>query len=210
MTLKGPEAYELLADETRRKILYLLRVKEMNVTQIAEQLGVTSQAIYHHMKKLVKGNMVEITREERRGHLLEAYYRATAEEFLLSHGNLDPKNLRDRENLEAQVKAILKVLNDVCGLDLGFNKDDVSEIVDMEIALDHSWKFPEDVEKQIWANEDLDVFSKVMATRLVKTILIPENLFEKEFTIRKHIREKVLSLSKKNKQKLKVAQISKR
>ena len=46
MVVKEPEAFQLLADETRRKILYLLRVKEMTVSQLSSELGLTSQAVY--------------------------------------------------------------------------------------------------------------------------------------------------------------------
>ncbi|MFO7618288.1 MAG: ArsR family transcriptional regulator [Thermoplasmata archaeon] len=39
--ITDPEAFQLLADETRRKMIYLLRVKDMTVSQIAEQMGLT-------------------------------------------------------------------------------------------------------------------------------------------------------------------------
>jgi DNA-binding transcriptional ArsR family regulator len=81
-----PKAFQLLADGTRRKIVYLLRVKEMSVSQLAAELNLTPQAVYHHVKKLVKGGLVEVSREERCGHLIESYYRATAEMFSFSLG----------------------------------------------------------------------------------------------------------------------------
>jgi len=85
-TIKDPKAFELLADETRRKIIYLLRVKEMTVSQIAAEMGLTVQAIYHHIRKLKAAAMVEVSREERVGHFIETYYRSAAEMFMLSHG----------------------------------------------------------------------------------------------------------------------------
>ncbi len=84
--ITDPEAFQLLADETRRRIIYLLRAKEMTVAQIAEQLKLTPQAIYHHIRKLKDIDMVEIAREKRVDHLIETYYRATAEVFNLTHG----------------------------------------------------------------------------------------------------------------------------
>ncbi len=85
--ISDPEAFQLLGDETRRKIVFLLRVKEMTVSQISAELNVTPQAVYHHIKKLQTAEMIEVTREERVGHLIESYYRTTAEVFICSVGN---------------------------------------------------------------------------------------------------------------------------
>jgi DNA-binding transcriptional ArsR family regulator len=85
--ITDPEAFQLLADETRRKMVFLLRVKDMTVSQIAAELNLTPQAVYHHIKKLQKADLVEVSREERLGHLIESYYRATAESFYLSMGS---------------------------------------------------------------------------------------------------------------------------
>lgn len=84
--ITNPDAFQLLADETRRRIIYLLRAKEMTVAQIAESLKLTPQAIYHHIRKLKDSDMVEVAREERVDHFIETYYRATAEIFSLAHG----------------------------------------------------------------------------------------------------------------------------
>ena len=46
MVIKDPEAVELLGDATRRRIIYLLRVRERTISQIAEELRITPQAIY--------------------------------------------------------------------------------------------------------------------------------------------------------------------
>ncbi|MDH3364641.1 MAG: winged helix-turn-helix domain-containing protein [Thermoplasmata archaeon] len=85
-TIKDPEAFEILADETRRRIIYLLKVKEMTVSQMAPELGLTVQAIYHHIRKMKKVGVVEVAREERVGHFIETYYRSAAEMFHLSCG----------------------------------------------------------------------------------------------------------------------------
>jgi ArsR family transcriptional regulator len=76
--IKNPEAFKLLGDETRRKIVLFLRVKEITVSQMADKLNITSQAIYHHIGKLQKGDVLGVAREERIGHLS----RATTEQLL--------------------------------------------------------------------------------------------------------------------------------
>lgn len=196
MVIKEPEAYALLADETRRKILYLLRVKEMTVSQIAEELGVTSQAIYHHMKKLLRGKMVEITREERVGHLIESYYRATAEDFLLSHGKIKPTSLRDRKNLEEQVTTVLNTLNGL-GLDLEFDREKILQIVDIQVALSACSKCDPKIEDRIWNKEELDVRARLLATEFAGILSMSDELFaQRQETARKQ-RELLLSLLKR-------------
>ena len=110
--ITDPEAFQLMADETRRRIVYLLRAKERTVSQIAEELGLTPQAIYHHIRKLKEADMVEIAREERVDHFIETYYRATAEMFHLSHGKGGSSKYFEeetREALDAMSKLGLKV-----------------------------------------------------------------------------------------------------
>ena len=51
--IKDPDAIELLGDETRRRVIYLLRARELTISQMAEELGLTPPAIYHHIKKLL-------------------------------------------------------------------------------------------------------------------------------------------------------------
>ncbi len=99
--ITDPEAFQLLADETRRRIIYLLRAKEMTVAQIAEELKLTPQAIYHHIRKLKDTEMVEVAREERVDHFIETYYRATAEMFNLAHGEAGSQKVLEEEAREA-------------------------------------------------------------------------------------------------------------
>ena len=58
-TINDPGAFKLLGDETRRKMVFLLRAKEMTVSQVAEELDLTPQAVYHHIRKLVEGVLVK-------------------------------------------------------------------------------------------------------------------------------------------------------
>ena len=94
--IKDPEAFRLLADETRRRVIYLLRAKDMTVSQIAAELNLTPQAIYHHIRKMRDTGLVEVAREERVDHFIETYYRATAEIFNFSHGEGMPQAFAGR------------------------------------------------------------------------------------------------------------------
>lgn len=90
-----PEAYKLLGDENRRKMIFLLRAKELTVSEIAKELNVTPQAIYHHIKKLENAGLVQVTREKRCGHLIESYYQVTAETFICGTGELKGEPLKE-------------------------------------------------------------------------------------------------------------------
>lgn len=83
----GAGTMKLLEEKTRRSILNLVSADELTVSQIAEELRMTPQNIYQQLGRLVEAGLVRATREERRGHLMERYYRAAAENFY--YGNLD-------------------------------------------------------------------------------------------------------------------------
>ncbi len=60
--IADPEVIKLMLEDTRRKILQLLRNKEMTISQLSEILGKTPQTIYHHIEKLKDAGLVEVKR----------------------------------------------------------------------------------------------------------------------------------------------------
>jgi DNA-binding transcriptional ArsR family regulator len=193
MIIKEPEAFELLADETRRKILYLLRVKEMTVSQISAELGITSQAIYHHIKKLLHGKMIEVAKEERMGHLIESYYRATAEDFLLSTGKVSSQTLHDKKLAEEQAAGVLSALNKL-GFNLEFDKNKISQLADLRAGLDWPCSALGKFEDEIWNMEDLDLQMRTMTAEVAGTLLMSDKEFTRQQENRKKIRDLLLSL----------------
>lgn len=198
MVIKEPEAFQLLADETRRKILYLLRVKEMTVSQLAAELGITSQAVYHHTKKLLKGKMVEVVREVRIGHLIESYYRATAEDFLLSHGKMTSQTLRDKKLAEEQVTTVLNALNRL-GFNLEFDENKISQLVNLRAELVECCSGKEKFEDDIWNMDDLNLLTKMMATEFLGTLLMSDEEFARRQANHKRFADMLRSLGKKQK-----------
>ena len=198
--LRDPKAFQLLADETRRKILYLLRVKEMTVSQLAKELNLTPQALYHHIKKLLKGEMVEVVREERIGHLIESYYRATAEDFLLTHGKISSQTFRDRKLAEEQVTTVLNALKRL-GFNLEFDEKKISQLIDLRAGLNRSCeaagKKKFEIEDEIWNLDDLNFLTKMMATDFAGKLLMSDDEFARQQEIRKKLRDLLLSLAKK-------------
>jgi DNA-binding transcriptional ArsR family regulator len=188
--IQDPEVFQLLADQTRMKIVFHLRAKEMTVKQLAEELKVTPQAIYHHIKKLQKGDLVEVTREERHRHLIESYYRATAECFTCNVGKLPVS----RKRAEEKVKTVMKELKRV-GFNLDSDENKISELINVKRELDECCNIDE-YEDRISNLDTLDVNTQQMMREFTKTLSMSDEQFVEQQTIRKKFRDLLLSLVK--------------
>ena len=56
--MKIQQVFEALADENRRKILELLKRKDMAVNEIGEHLPITGASLSHHLNKLKAADLV--------------------------------------------------------------------------------------------------------------------------------------------------------
>ena len=189
--IKDPEAFQLLADETRRKIVFLLRVKEMTVSQIAAELGITPQAVYHHIKKLLKGKLVEVAREERIDHLIESYYRTTAETFFCSVG----KTFSSRKLAKEQVTTILNTLKRL-GFNLELDENKISQLIDVSSSLEECSGSGE-FEDAISELEDVDFLMKQTVQEYAETLSMSDEEFVRQQELKKKFRDLLLSLLKK-------------
>jgi DNA-binding transcriptional ArsR family regulator len=194
-TITDPESFQLLADETRRKIVFLLRVKEMTVSRIAEELNITPQAVYHHIKKLLKGDMIEVVREERLGHLIESYYQATAETFSFSLGQTSVRSSRSRKLAKEQETAILAALNKL-GFKLEYDEKQVSQLVDVKTKIDVCCgaKKYEDAVANI---DDLDLISKLAVEEYAELLSMSDEEYSRQQEMKKKLRDLLISLIKK-------------
>ncbi len=189
--ITNPEAFQLLADETRRKVMFLLRVKEMTVSQIAAELNVTPQAIYHHIKKLQKGEIVEVVREERVDHLIESYYRTTAETFSFSVGTTSKGIMATKEHTTT-------VLNALKNLGFKIEPDDkkISQLVDIQVELKKCCAAGQ-FEDKISELDDVDFLTKLTLEEYVEALSMSDKEFTKQQELRKEFRNVLLSLIKK-------------
>jgi DNA-binding transcriptional ArsR family regulator len=194
--IKDPEAFQLLADGARRKIVYLLRVKEMNVSMLATELNLTPQAVYHHVKKLLKGELIEKTREERSGHLIESYYRATAEIFYFSHGTTPAHSARSKKLAEEQITTALKGLKKL-GFNLEYDEKKISQLVDMQTQYEECCKDIDKIQNKIENMNELDIFTKKAVEELAEDLLMTEEEFNRQQETRSKFRKLLMSLVKK-------------
>ncbi len=70
-------------EETRMKILALLRLNSLTVSQIADTLGKDQSTIYRHIEKLEKNGYVYPSGERKTHHIPEKIYSRTAKVFIL-------------------------------------------------------------------------------------------------------------------------------
>lgn len=189
--INDPKAFQLLADETRRKIVFLLRAKEMTVSQIAAGLNITPQAVYHHIKKLKKGDLVEVSKEVRVDHLIESYYRATAETFICSVGNVP----QDREYTKERATATLHALKKL-GFNLEIDDDKISQLVDLQVELEHDC-CSSNFEDEISELDDVDFLTKQTVQKWAQTLSMSDEEFVRQQLITKKVSDLLRSLVKK-------------
>lgn len=190
--IDDPVKFKLLADETRRKIVFLLRAKEMTVSQIASTLEVTPQAIYHHIKKLQKADLVQVTREERVGHLIESHYRATAEAFMCSVG-ATPSG---REFFEKQMGTALDSLVKI-GFDMEYDEDDVQRLIQKQDELIKCCGDKEFENEMKVALDDLDGGTLDVVKEYGTLLAMTDEEFSKQQRLNREFREALRSLLKK-------------
>jgi DNA-binding transcriptional ArsR family regulator len=179
--INDPEAFELVADETRRRIIHLLRAREMTVSQIADALDKTPPAIYHQIRKLVEGGFVEASREERVGHFVETYYRATAEIFEFIHGGGTEEY--ERSKATASLRALTT-------LDLGvasFDKKTLSQILEIEKKIGAIGRRP-GLEDRVTRLEDIDIIAKQDVYKYAQLATMSDKEFEESLNLQKKLR----------------------
>lgn len=181
-TITDPKAFELLADETRRKIIYLLRVKEMTVSQIAAELGLTAQAIYHHVRKMKAASLIEVSREERVGHFIETYYRSASEMFILSHGQASRKQTLD-ELTKGALEGLAKL-----GMMAAPGPELVSKVAKIMKELDGCCKKHEWLDK-IGGMDDVPFFVKQSMSEFAHVLAEEDAQFEHSIRLQRELRE---------------------
>jgi len=185
--IKDPEAIELLGDETRRRVIYLLRAREWTISQMAEELGMTPPAIYHHIKKLLAAGMVEVAKEERVENFIEIYYRATAEVFEFSYGTG-----KSQEYAEQRLKEALQSL-DKLGINVRIDPETISKIVAVQKRLEAVGSKPE-IEDKAAKLEGVDFFGKQEITKYAKMISMSDEQWKEHSRLNQEFRSLLKTL----------------
>ena len=169
--VRDPNAFELMADDTRRRVIYLLRAKEMTVSQIAAELQKTPQAIYHHIRKLLDAGLVEVAKEERVDHFIETYYRATAEVFEFIHGEGGSEKYGEQRTREA-----LQALKQL-GIDARADDEIIERLLKISKQMNELALTPE-MEERIQSLEGLDFIGKKHVADYLNLLTMSDKQFE--------------------------------
>jgi DNA-binding transcriptional ArsR family regulator len=169
--VRDPNAFELMADDTRRRVVYLLRAKEMTVSQIAAELQLTTQAIYHHIRKLLDHGLVEVAKEERVGHFIETYYRATAEVFEFIHGEGGSEKYGEQRTRDA-----FQALSQL-GITARVDDEIIAKMMKITKEMNELALTPEQEEK-IQALEGVDFIGKKHIADYVNLLTMSDKQFE--------------------------------
>ena len=178
------KAFEIAADKTRRRIVHLLRARVLSVSLIADELDMTPQAIYHHIRKMLEVGLVEVAKEERVEHFIETYYQATAEIFQFNYDEESGK-----EYSEARTKEALSALNQI-GMLLPIDDDTVSNFTVIRGKMNSiHQKCSIDSAEKISQIEGLDSFTKQDAIEIGCKISMSDQQFEEIQRLDEEIRQ---------------------
>jgi DNA-binding transcriptional ArsR family regulator len=183
--ITDPKAFEVVADETRRKMIYMLRAKDQTVSQLADALGKTPQAIYHQIKILLDAGMVEVAKEERVDHFIETYYRAAAEVFEFSHGELSGAER------EKQLRETLDVLSKL-GLEVNTDEETLTKMSKIEAETSRTG-LPKELEEKIAQQEDAGFMTRQHAYEFAQLVTMSDKQFEEMLNHRREFRKLLLS-----------------
>ncbi|WP_324735038.1 winged helix-turn-helix domain-containing protein [Thermococcus sp. SY098] len=145
--ITDPKVIKLMLEDTRRKILQLLRNREMTISQLSEILGKTPQTVYHHIEKLKEAGLVEVKRTEMKGNLVEKYYGRTADAFYI---NLYLGDEELRYFARSRLKTKLDIFK---ALGYEFDEEELLNIMDRILEKEHEYKMK--ISKEIEENEEL-------------------------------------------------------
>ena len=178
-----PKAFELAADKTRRRMIHLLRARVLSVSQIADELDMTPQAIYHHVKRMLEVGLIEVAKEERVEHFIETYYQSSAEIFQFNYGEEGNKAYS-----EARTKEALDTLNRI-GLTQPLDKETISRFAVIKSKMNSMYQSCSlEVAEKISQIDDLDSFTKQDAIEIACKISMSDEQFNVLQSLDKEIR----------------------
>jgi DNA-binding transcriptional ArsR family regulator len=181
---KDAKAFELAADRTRRRIIHLLRARELSVSQIADELKMTPQAIYHHVRKMLDAGLIEVAKEERVDHFIETYYQATAELFEFTYGETS-----DQKYKEARTKEALQALTRI-GLTIPIDEETIAKYAKLSGKMKSVCVLcSSEPADKISELEDLDHFTKQDAIEIASGLCMSDKQFEELQTLQREARE---------------------
>ncbi len=136
---------KVLSDPSRLRMLTLLMEKDMSISGIAKALDLTPATVHHHVGQLLQAHLIEPTRSEIRGNLVEKYYHVPAT-GIDSSAIWDQLSDADKVNYRLAVLGMLKGL-----VNEAIKRIQAKGTVDFEVGRLHFYHVPwrRDVVQQV-------------------------------------------------------------
>ncbi len=116
--VSDPETIKVIIEDTRSKILKLLRFRDMTISELSSILNKDISTIFRHVKKLEKAGLVEVTGERRVHNVPEKVYGRTVKTIFLAPEAYE-KSAFTRRYQERTAEQIREAL-----LDMGYFVED--------------------------------------------------------------------------------------
>ncbi len=101
-----PEIIKIIVEDTRSKILRLLRFRDMTISELASILNKDVSTVFRHIKKLEKAGLVQVTGERKVHNIPEKVYGRTIKTIFLApeayENNSFVRRFKEREAHEVE------------------------------------------------------------------------------------------------------------
>ena len=114
-----PEKIKIIIEETRAKILRLLRFRDMTISEMASILNKDVSTVFRHVKKLENAGFIKVTGERKIHNVPEKLYGRVAKTIFLAPESFEKTSFirRFEEKRTANVKRALE--------EMGYEVEDV-------------------------------------------------------------------------------------
>ncbi len=127
---------KVLSEPSRLRMLTLLMERDMSISGIAKVLDLSPATVHHHINQLLAARLIEPTKSEVRGNLVEKYYR-------IPGTSLDSSAIWDQLSPEDKVNYRLAVLGMLKGLvNEGIKRIQAKGTVDFEVGRLYFYHIP--------------------------------------------------------------------
>ena len=143
----------------------------------------TPQAIYHHIKKLLPAEMVEVTREERVENFIETYYRATAEVFSFSWGTSGKNQAQAEQRLRDTLMSLDKL-----GIKVRVEEGTVAQIIKTQGKIE-TFGSRQELEERVSKLDGVDFLGKQELASVATMISLTDKQFQEWLELQKELRK---------------------
>ena len=178
MVIRDPDVIKIITESTRRKILALLRVNDLSISQLSNLIEKDQSTVYRHIKKLEACGIVVPVGERKIHHIPETVYGRVARTYMIvpeiDDESPSPSVYYTREG----IKDVMDVLNTM-GYDIESRRIFSREMYRFSKKLDSLMS--DDLKALEGKNTHIDEKSFINTIMILMLLKINENADLKDF-----------------------------